>query len=371
MITTKHSKQNHTNQQKDKKTLYVCTITEKNKPDYKKWRSEILLPDTPTRSDLKANLQTLSSCELKALDYILFGYQRRSTRHFSIGKERIARYVGCSPRHVPRIIHKLRAYGLLDIFSQPEKKCNYYKPSNIFWDFKVRKQLHTILRALVFFPLWWVTDPIQCNSIHVTLEKRSYSLLNLEITPSKRKSLLISKLPIEKGTQSSDYVKNVTQRAQITTGALRPSLLLNPNKKLPYKKDLKGKDVMSVNNNATQLPMNISKCLRSVSDDLRLTRWGQIKFIAFSEDILINAYGKYKKSRYSTVNKFEHLFSLCLKECSLQKIAPDWDKMNRLAKRFNMKPDAPMVLAPPNRLNLKLKKRGYIPATRYLDPEHE
>lgn len=131
---------------------------------------------------------------------------------------------------------------------------------------------------------------------------------------------------------------------------------------------------MSKDHNVTQLPskasqflpMNISKCLRSISSDLRLTRWGQIKFMAFTEEILIIAYGKYKKSRYRANDKFEHLFSLCLKECSNQGVAADWDKVNRLATRFNMKPDSPMVLPPS-----KLQKRAYIASTRTFDAKHE
>lgn len=205
------------------------------------WRDKLLLPDELTRKDLVAMLNTLSKYELKTLDYLVFGYQRRFKRHFSISKERIARHVGCTPRHIPRVIHKLRVYGFIDIFSQPEKKCHQFKASNIFWDFKVRKQLYTILSSLVFFPLWWTADPIQGLPLNVIHEKRSYSYLNLEITPLMRKSLLMSTLPIEKGTKVSDYVKKPNKGAHITTGVVRPFAntqhIKIQSKKFPYKKE--------------------------------------------------------------------------------------------------------------------------------------
>jgi len=113
-------------------------------------------------------------------------------------------------------------------------------------------------------------------------------------------------------------------------------------------------------NDTTRLPVNIHECLRSVTDALRLTRWGQIKFLSFSEDILQEAFKEYKELSFRPQNQFEYLFSLCIRICEERKIAPNWELMTKLAQEFNMKPGDPMVLPPPKVIRSKNRNKRSI-----------
>jgi hypothetical protein len=86
----------------------------------------------------------------------------------------------------------------------------------------------------------------------------------------------------------------------------------------------------------------ISLAIREIKS-LSLSKWGQIRLSCYPDEAIKNADESFRFA-YNLKNPFGFFVQLCQEYCKNNGIIPDWNHYSRLAMRFEMKPDAPMLI---------------------------
>lgn len=77
---------------------------------------------------------------------------------------------------------------------------------------------------------------------------------------------------------------------------------------------------------------------------LNLSKWGQLKLMAFPDEAIQYAYKALASA--NPRDPFKWFISLCLTYCKQNSIAPDWNTMLNLCREHGMPDNAPMTLGP-------------------------
>ena len=81
--------------------------------------------------------------------------------------------------------------------------------------------------------------------------------------------------------------------------------------------------------------LTISPTLRDITEKLRLTKLGQVKLLAFNDDVLRIVWSSLKSSK-NVKSPFDWLIVACEQYCVANKIKIDWDIFYSLLKRYNL-----------------------------------
>lgn len=122
----------------------------------------------------------------------------------------------------------------------------------------------------------------------------------------------------------SVYYKSSTRPEKTGTGLL-------------FKKE---KRTMQADNTSTN---PVRESIRNLTM-LNLSKWGQIKLMAYPDQAIAHAYKELQHA--NPRDPFKWFVSLCLKYCKENQLAPDWTGMLTLSRTQNMPDDAPMTLGP-------------------------
>lgn len=84
--------------------------------------------------------------------------------------------------------------------------------------------------------------------------------------------------------------------------------------------------------------VEINRILQSMPkmEQLRLTKWGRIKLLAFPNHVLSTAYKEFLSSPATPHDPFAHFFSIVNRTCEDSKVKPDWEQVDFLKKVFKM-----------------------------------
>ncbi len=104
----------------------------------------------------------------------------------------------------------------------------------------------------------------------------------------------------------------------------------------------KGKDIMA-QQEAAHSRMIMAEVLRPIVKELHLTVFGQVKLMAFPSWIVGFAFGCYMAKQKDVVDPFAWVFNRCIELCKTEKISPDFKKVDRLAKFYEMNSLSPLV----------------------------
>lgn len=92
-------------------------------------------------------------------------------------------------------------------------------------------------------------------------------------------------------------------------------------------------------------PAWITPTLKSVTQTLNLTKWGQIRLSAYPDQALFHALTVFKASKSPKQDLFKWFGSVCNEWCKKNNKSPDWSLMHRLAVENSMPEDPTLILA--------------------------
>jgi len=114
----------------------------------------------------------------------------------------------------------------------------------------------------------------------------------------------------------------------------------------------------------------ITPTLRELTTRLNLTKWGQMKLMAFSEDALAYGLNQLQGKKY-TGNIFQKLVSDMQNYCENTGQRVDWPKFYHLVGVYNMPSDAKMTLSTPQPVTKPHTFKSEIGTKRHeLEPRH-
>ena len=252
-------------------------------------------------SDLLSSLSELTDAQVRVLDYVLGFYKRTNSVYMSQGY--IARHLDLARETINRAIKKLISLGLLKSYHRSgtsyDNDSLLYVPNKSL--FKFRHVLNKVLFSLKSVPFW-------------VLKKLG---LITNVTPLRRRDIFLPSL----------YTR-VRDCAREATGQLKKFI------------KQEGSTMSEV-----QKP-NISPTLREITQNLRLTKLGQVKLLTFSDEILRQVW-LHCKTISGLKEPFQWIMTQCIKQYQLDGSRVDWNMYHIMLERFCITDDKVYVQAKP------------------------
>lgn len=111
----------------------------------------------------------------------------------------------------------------------------------------------------------------------------------------------------------------------------------------------------------------ITPTMRKVTDELGLTKWGQIKLVIFRDHVLSYALNEFRKNK-NIANPFDWFFTTARRYSERENISPDWPSYYNLCKKYNMPDNPTFILKKPL---VEKPKAPFSPYAPYKMPEKE
>lgn len=252
--------------------------------------------------------QKLTPIQFKVFEHLLW-YASKYNRIFP-SQSVIAEAIGCRRETVCDAIARLVHYGLIVKTQRLKTWC--YAISAWFKSEKVRRRLAFL------FPILAIGLPAITNLSIDQLVSQG----NVTVTLKNNKDLRFTRFKKLSCSSLFNTELYCTDKRERTTSVKNVS-------KKGY--------VMSDNS-------PVSAIVKKITPQLNLTKWGQIRLSAFPDEILNIASDNLSNSKKKIDNRFAWFFSTCIALCSERKVAPDWDKIDRLKKEYGQPFDAHMTL---------------------------
>lgn len=100
--------------------------------------------------------------------------------------------------------------------------------------------------------------------------------------------------------------------------------------------------------------VEISPILATITKRLKLTKWGQIKLICFSDDALKHAYNEYQHTN-NLSNSFNWFFMTANRYCIEHNVEPDWKTYYELIEYYKMPKDPVYISKTPSPSPFRVK----------------
>lgn len=228
-----------------------------------------------------------------------------------ISQEKLASYFGKCREWANRVIQLFKRMGLIYIETRPYRSCIFRIPALLKDQEVVR-----------FLANWFA--PFR------GLIKKKVTPINLV---SYKLEKLSPKVDILMGESTFEGDKSLYFRRGDDPGG--PGIT-----KISQKGE-KGYE-MTGNQPDTSQRSPVSTVILSLAE-LNLTKWGQIKLSAYPQGALLYAKKNMKLALMAT-NPFAYVLAICSDWCANSGIRPDFEKSNKLACKYGMPQDAPMVM---------------------------
>lgn len=135
--------------------------------------------------------------------------------------------------------------------------------------------------------------------------------------------------------------------SQAAPTASTPTCTLNKyvsyiRKKNYYKKYRPTDNLMAIERHKVYGENPISMAIQDITDELGLTKWGQIRLSAFPDEVILYVTQRYRLERKSRIlNPFGWFKTVCIEHCAENNITPDWRFIYLLAEAYQMPTNAP------------------------------
>lgn len=236
--------------------------------------------------------QGITKSQIKVMNHIIGAYDRLSTVQFSY--QTIANDVGVSYSTVKRSIHKMTNIGFCSREVRDWNSC-IIKVNDIIY--KMADQLQDI-----FFHLKKVAK-------------------NISMVVSNRNELPLRDIFISK---PSRYILQLLDTIKFSYLLGMRGLETNQ------------KEKRTILNEAGALI--ISPTLKEITQKVHLTKLGQLKLLAFTDEVLKTTWKEFNQS-HSVNRPFDWIIVGCQRNCSILKVTPDWGIYYSLLKRYGVKDD--------------------------------
>lgn len=263
-----------------------------------------VMPRTEIQENAFRFFSELNPVTLKLFD-VLLSYSN-TCRKIWISQTTLAVKVGISRQYCNKLLGYLEEEGLI-ISNYRHMRTSLYKISSFFRSLKVRRILYSLFNAFKAVSLALLTQ------------------LNIH------------------GYMNKEYIIKNTVPHTIQRGTWRMEDLLRKNLLL---------DAIKNRENYENL---ISESIRTING-LPLTKWGQIKLSAFSDEVIEAVKDQFYYT-FGIRKPFDWFFYACLRYCKQHDLSPHWGWSKKLELACKMPENAPM-------LRTSKKNRKRIPFIR-------
>lgn len=260
----------------------------------------------------------LSRSDLSVLNLILF--RKKIHNIVWLSQSTIAQTLKISRMQVNRSIKKLVSLGLLHKIYRQSKTC-FYDPAPIFTQPKIRSLFSHFLTALRWVPV-----------ISLCVKFTSHRFSEQNVTQYKNK---LKEYKYKLNIPSIQWKSDAKIGVQMQEGKVH---------------DMENREIAEL----TSKP--ISLAIRSVTDKLRLTKWGQIRLAAYPDTAIYWSRREMMNAATEIENPLAYFIKLCEIYCEREKITPDHAYSFQLAQKYKK----------PESAKLSLSEEEYIAASERL-----